>query len=454
MAEVPIIYTGRGFAPNIPKDDGRAMSRLSEFITKAEELKYQTFRQNEQEFLKNANIDPVFFISTANQATQAKALDVYKKRWAQKMKDSNNNLSTEDKQSMLAEKNYLIAMQQKMQSDQDLWLQHRNMIIQNPNKYDAEEWSAFDKTYRETGEYLPLMPPIKAKSLDMALEDNPITTGTIWGNTETEERGGLSGFVDVKYYGDEAQGRQRVKDVAMMDEAYTKDLVKQFSNLDEATKLQYLDVSPKDGTISSQEAKDFNPIIKWAQDTKWRSAVKKERTAWRSTERARTGATQSELAQNPIGQKRTIDVGYGGIARPNMYSLGGTKLLKDVPTKGAFALDDVSASDYALSGNLARAYLKDYDADRKTFIVQTTARDPLSGIETNQLIEIPSANLDYLKDETPIVVNGKKMTIREFETSQNVMSNVPTRAEWAKTKKLGEDTSLVAYMKEVHGQTK
>lgn len=70
-----ILYTGKGFSTPLQSDGGRAMSRLSDFITKAEELKYSTFKQNEQEFLKNSNIDPVFFISTANQKTQAGLLD-------------------------------------------------------------------------------------------------------------------------------------------------------------------------------------------------------------------------------------------------------------------------------------------------------------------------------------------------------------------------------------------
>lgn len=98
MADV--IYTGKGLASNLPKDNGSAMGRLSNFITKAEELKYQTFKQNEQEFLKTSNVDPAFFISTANQNTQAKLLDDYNKRWATRMKESNNNLSLEDKQAI------------------------------------------------------------------------------------------------------------------------------------------------------------------------------------------------------------------------------------------------------------------------------------------------------------------------------------------------------------------
>jgi hypothetical protein len=277
-----IIYTGKGLAPQISQESGKAMSRLSDFITRAEELKYQAFKQNEQEFLKNSNIDPAFFISKANQETQIKMLDDFNRKWAERMKSSGNNLSVDDKMAMQAEKNYIISQQQEMQTRQDLWRQHRDMIMQNPNKYDAQEWSIYDAKYREKGEYPLIAPPIKAKSIDMAIEDNPVVGNE---NTQTipETRDGLRGFVDVRFSGDEQQGRERVKQVALMDEAYSKDLVTQFSNLDEATKLKYLDAD-KNGLISPQEAEDFNAIIKWGQDTKWQKALRRDELGWRKTE--------------------------------------------------------------------------------------------------------------------------------------------------------------------------
>lgn len=278
-----ILYTGKGFSQPLQSDGGRSMSRLSDFITKAEELKYSTFKQNEQEFLKNSNIDPAFFISTANQKTQAGLLEAYNQKWSQKMKQSGYNMSMEDKMAMQAEKNYIIANQQEMQTRQDLWMQHRNMIMQNPTKFDAEEWAQYDDVYRRTGEYPLVSPPIKAHSLDMALEDNPVV-GNVWQYTEKEEQGGLPGLRETSYSGDETQARKRVRDLIIQDEAVAKDAVKQFNSLDEQTKLQYLDAD-KNGTISPEEKKDFNPIIKWAQDTKWKTALKINESKWKSVAR-------------------------------------------------------------------------------------------------------------------------------------------------------------------------
>jgi len=287
MPDFSNLYTGRGLAVNLPQDSGRSTERLSNFIIKAAEIKYNAFKENEQEFLKNSQIDPAFFISSANQKTQVGLLDEFNKKWAQVMKATNNNMSTEQKQQMLTEKNFVISQQQEMQSKQDLWLQHRNMIMQNPNKFDAEEWSVYDNIYRSTGEYPLVAPPIKARSIDMALEDNPVIGNEQPAQTIEETRNGLRGFVDVRYSGTEAQARQRVKDVALMDEAYTKDLTRQFNQLDETTKLKYFDAD-KNGIISKDEARDFNPIIKWAQDTKWQTALKRDELAWRKTEVTRS----------------------------------------------------------------------------------------------------------------------------------------------------------------------
>jgi hypothetical protein len=94
--------------------------------------------------------------------------------------------------------------------------------------------------------------------------------------------------------------------------------------------------------------------------------------------------------------------------------LGGNVLLKDIPTTGAKLLDDIGAYDYDLKGNLARAYLKDYDADKKTIIVQVTSKDPTSGIDTQQLLEIPQENIPNFQN-IKIDVNGKQTTIGELK---------------------------------------
>jgi hypothetical protein len=286
------------------------------------------------------------------------------------------------------------------------------MVAQNPNKYSFDEWSEFDKRYRETGDYPLAMPPIKAQSLDMALEDNPVIGNEILGEPIPETRGNVKGFYEQSMSGTEEQARQRVKDLLLKDEAYTKDAVKQFTQLPEEEKMKYLDAD-KNGIISADEAKDFNPIIRWAQDTKWNRAVKSQKGTWKAVPGQSTAKGATDIT-SVVGKRRDIDPKYGNISRPNIYSLGGTVLLKDIPTTGAKLLDDTGAYDYQLKGNLAKAYLKDYDADKKTIIVQVTSKDPTSGIDTQQLLEIPQENIPNFQS-IKIDVNGKQTTIGELK---------------------------------------
>lgn len=424
MADV--IYTGKGLASNLPKDNGSAMGRLSNFITKAEELKYQTFKQNEQEFLKTSNVDPAFFISTANQNTQAKLLDDYNKRWATRMKESNNNLSLEDKQAMQSEKNFIITSQQEMQAKQDLWQQHRQMIQQNPTKYDQEEWSAFDKAYRESGEYPITMPPIKAKSLDMALEKNPVIGNEIAQPPEYSTVGGVRMFADVTHSGSEADARERVKQVALMDEAYTKDLALQFRALDPATKLKYLDVN-KDGHISKAEEQDVNPIIQWAQDTKWQQALKVNRTKPTRVPTTPTKSTGYAIKFGgrdvivPVGQKRSVPINYGGEARPNLYSFGGSAVLYDLPTEGGNVLYDTDKESMEGGSNVS-GQLIDYDKDNDMLIIRTTTGVSNMGIDSKQLVEIPAGNIPDV-DRLPILKDGKQTTLGEIRKGKVSKSN-------------------------------
>ncbi len=407
-----LIYTGENRGVKLPTGErvSRAESSLSDFITRAEEIKYKSFKDNEQEFLKNSTIDPAFFISTANQQAQAKMLDEFNNTWAGEYKKYQGNMPMEVKQKMVAAKNLLLAQQQKMQSDQDLWAQHRTLVTQNPTKFDTDEWAHADADYRQTGEYKLTMPPIRAKSLDMALEDNPVIGNEILGEPIPETRGGVKGFYEQTTSGTMEAAKQRVRDLALVDPAYTKDLIRQFTALPLEQKLPYLTYTNSYGKIDESDRGDENAIIKWAQETKWQKALKNTKGAWRAVPGQTSTAKPATDITSLVGQKRDIDPKYGNVSRPNIYSLGGKLVLTDVPTKGAKLLDDQGSYDYETKGNLARAILKDYDVDKKTIIVQVTATDPTSGIATQQLVEIPQENIPNWQN-IKINLNGKETPI-------------------------------------------
>ena len=107
MADV--IYTGRNLATKLPTDSGNAMQGLANFVAKAEETKFNVFQKNKDAFMKMTDVDPVMFLTTANQATQAKLLDDFNKEAAQIYKNSGGFPSMEEMQQIQAKKNFLIS---------------------------------------------------------------------------------------------------------------------------------------------------------------------------------------------------------------------------------------------------------------------------------------------------------------------------------------------------------
>ena len=428
MADFTTLYSGKGLSAPLPSDGGKATSRLSDFLVKAEEIKYKAFKENEQEFLVNSNIDPVFLISTKNREAQQDMLDAFNQKWAQKFKESGHNLSTEDKKALLTEKNLLLAEQQDMQAKQDLWLQHRNMIMQNPSKFDAEEWAEHDANYRVSGEYDLVAPPIKARSLDMALEENPINSAAIPGQDIQETRSGIKGVRAVTYGGTEEQGRKRVADMILSDEAYAKDISKQFMALDEATKLQYLDAD-KNGAISPDERKNFNPIIKWAQDTKWQKGVKQNLSQWRaipgqtqktSTQGQGTFSKVAELAPGERVGYRT----YGGKVYNNPFGLDGSKVLYGIPTAGANILTGEWAD--AVDPGSVNVRLVAYDPEKKVILAETTSGSESAMTASKVLLEIPQQNIPNFGN-IPIIENGTRITIGQLPQTTTTITETPAQ---------------------------
>jgi hypothetical protein len=289
------------------------------------------------------------------------------------------------------------------------------MIMQNPSKFDAEEWAEHDANYRVSGEYNLVAPPIKARSLDMALEENPINSAAIPGEDIQETRSGIKGVRAVTYGGTEEQGRKRVADMILSDEAYAKDISKQFMALDEATKLQYLDAD-KSGTISPEERKNFNPIIKWAQDTKWQKGVKQSLSQWRATpgQTQRTSTqgqgTFSKVAELAPGERVGYRT-YGGKVYNNPFGLDGSKVLYGIPTAGANILTGEWAD--AVDPGSVNVRLVAYDPEKKVILAETTSGSESAMTASKVLLEIPQQNVPNFEN-IPIIEGGNRMTIGQL----------------------------------------
>lgn len=406
------LYTGKNLAAKLPTDRGNAMQGLSRFIAKAEETKFQVFQQNKNEFMKMTDVDPVMFLTTANQQAQAKLLDEFNKEASQIYKNSGGFPSMEDMQQIQAKKNYLMSEQQKMQADMEQALMEREIIEKdNGANYDPQEW------YQN--KYLPYIESGKWDKTPMVKRAKPIESvfkGKVTGAGAYEEQDPDNPTRLRQTSASKKDVAIRIADTIFMDESVKRHAMEEWRGLPESEKEQYFNDLNGDGLISDEERQQGdvlvksldNPIIKSYVDKHWANLVT---TKFTNKQRPPAPAKSAGGVAAVVAEKRDIDPQYGNISRPNIYSLGGDVALTDIPTVGALLLDDTGAYDDQIKGNLAKGVLKDYDANRKTVIVQVTSRDPLSFIETNQLVEIPLKNVINQVKDIKITVDGKTTTI-------------------------------------------
>ena len=412
-----ILYTGKGLATKLPTDGGNAMQGLANFVAKAEETKFNVFQKNKDAFMKMTDVDPVMFLTTANQEAQAKLLDDFNKEAAQIYKNSGGFPSMEEMQQIQAKKNYLVSAQNDMQADMERYLQDRQAVSKDfSGQIDQDVFKAREDAYISgKGKYgtEPLKPSAINPYAYYAQNRNK-GTGTKGKVKVTIKKDGKLITEERLASATEPEAREMVLADMMSQPRLAMGYIEQFKRLKETdpeTYIKYLDTTG-DGTVDAQEEKEAgyqsNPIIQWAQDNFWQSKI----TLEEKTEEKPVTAPKPTAGDisTVVGEKRDIDPNYGNIARPNIYSLGGNVSITDIPTRGAKLLDDSGAYDYKLQGNLAKAALKDYDADKKTIIVQVTARDPISFVETKQLVEVPQENIPNYKD-IKINVDGKTTTI-------------------------------------------
>ncbi len=169
------LYTGKGMSAPLPSGQPiqQAAERASDFIIAAEKLKYDTYRKNEEEFLKAGNITPEFVLADSARKNTATAIDLYNKKWAKifQEKASSGGLTTQDKQQMATEKNFIISQNQKDVADMERYRAVKEAVIRNPNQYSEEEFRMAEAEYLNSGQFNLTTPPIKAKDVTGFLKD-------------------------------------------------------------------------------------------------------------------------------------------------------------------------------------------------------------------------------------------------------------------------------------------
>lgn len=277
-----VIYTGRGLSTKLPTDSGNAMQGLANFVAKAEETKFNVFQKNKDAFMKMTDVDPVMFLTTANQATQAKLLDDFNKEAAQIYKNSGGFPSMEEMQRIQAKKNFLISKQQEMQSDMERYLADREAISRDINgNLDKDEFTQREQGYFGGGRYGES--PLSASPLDVGLylnRDVNKAQGTPTPEYKTIKIGGVDQKVTISKSATEPEARDYIGRLMVSNPRIAKGIVKEIQQLKTTAPQEYVRIFDKtgDGTVDQYEEKEAgyvsNPIIKYAQDKYWQNAIK------------------------------------------------------------------------------------------------------------------------------------------------------------------------------------
>lgn len=439
-----IIYTGKNFSQPLQSDGGRSMSRLSDFILKAEELKYNTFKQNEQEFLKNSNIDPAFFISTANQKTQAGLLEAYNQKWSQKMKQSGYNMSMEDKMAMQAEKNLIVSQQNDMLMKQKMWEEEDALVKKYPGEYDDAEHRQKTLDYITTGNFDYTSVPYRALPVaDELMKIRGKVGKTTAVTRPLPDRPGYQQTIETT--GTREDIAPIIIDRVFNNPRIMKDMMNKWNALPREEKDRRLIESgydtDKSGTLSPQERASGealtksaeNPILKYYIDENYKYGVLEEPGGQPQRLPGFTGGTVSKKTVKLAGAMLDLEPGeragfrtYGGMVYNNPFQLDGTKVVYGVPTANAKGLTGDFAD--AIEAGSVNVRLVNYDPDKKVFIVDTNTASESAQVGSKTLLEVPQQDIAGYEN-IPIIEKGRRMTIGEL------LKSAPTTTQATPKKK-------------------
>ncbi len=280
MANFSQGFTGKDTAITLPSNEGvqRAQQGLNAIITQAEELRYKTWKDNKDQFLKNATIDPVFVLSDSSRKSQMALINNFNKKWGKKAQETNYNFTEQDRQDMLTEKNFIISEAQNQQAQMQRFLQHRDMVAKDiQGLYDTNAFGEAMDRYMETGIYDLSRPPLKALSPSSYLSGmaNKETGEYIMGD-KTDQVTMPSGQVayrtfniDPKSVGDWLAPR-----ILSMPEQYQLGMVKEWADLPQPEKDKWLNMADTNQDKQIDEGEKKNAILEWAKDRYTRDVLK------------------------------------------------------------------------------------------------------------------------------------------------------------------------------------
>ena len=438
MASVPLLSTGRDTAVYLDNSQvNRSAEKLQSEIIGTEKLKLNKALQEEQDFMKAIQVDPVALMTQMGIQKQSEKIDEFNKTWTEEMRKSKGVLSTEQKIRMQQEKVGVQSYQQNLAGSQQRWLEETKAYQSNPSKYSEEDYLKGTAEFFTTGNFTTALrkkPAIFIDGLNKSITAVQRKAGSTAAKTGTQ--GGMNIITTTK--GTEEEGKREFLNFLFGSDdsdAYLEFLAGQFVKEDAKTQEKYYDAAydvNKDGIISRKElelssgsddadAVASNPIVRWATDTYGAQYVKSDQTMRNQPSSPFIGGSGNEMIFTYNGKKYFTNVPD----KPEVYQMSEDRPAStefysttDYPVAKTYRLGinaklvDEGTEDDVDVGKSVEAKILGYDAEGDNILLQPTSND--GSFKTSQTIIVPRKSI--LGDMPPlyIIKEGKRVLVNSI----------------------------------------
>jgi hypothetical protein len=406
-------FTGKNTAINLPTGEGvqRAQEGLNAIVEKVANIKYQTWKENREQFLKDAKIDPMFVLSDKAMREQMEQINAFNETWGKVAQETNYNLSDKQKLDFQTHKNLIIARAQDAVSTMERFKQHQKLVQDHPELFDPVGHAKDYEIYEKTGDYNRTLPPYKEIDFGMFAEAEADKRSFVFDEHEKDLGNGLEAteaFNMPEGYEGKFLGTLLGKD-PRADKNF-------FRRWDEADKEHYFKLADanRDNKVSKEE--EQNAIVLWAKDTfpNIRKSIQQgKRVKAGYGEKATSGVSPVNVANAQVKLSpgtRAPDRSYGDQTYSKFsFGFGGNTPIYGIPTKNGKVLQGDYPPEDIDRGN-ANGRLILYDPIKHVFVMELSTGSESTGTKTTTLLEIPETNVPNFGN-IPVMVAGEKMTI-------------------------------------------
>jgi hypothetical protein len=407
-------FNGKDTSVQLPSSDGLLKSQegMNNMLMQAEQLKYNVYRKNAEEFQKASNIDPVFVLADSAQKTQMGLISAFNQKYGKLYQQYGGNLPDSVKMQMTTDRNLVIMQQQKMQSEMEAAQTQNKMVAQNPNRWDVTEQAQRYNDYIQTGNYNYQEPPIKPLSLtDAAMKNMNKVSAKEYHLPEEDKtytKNGVNYIDRTTYSAGKEDVAPYIKSAIANDDQYAAGALKEWNELGQADKEKYHNSDPT------------NPILGMAIDRHWKEWVKQDV----KTERNMVGGTSSGNMRTWQGNKYTptsaMESPFPSMPSNTYHPIPNVSKQITIPISKMELLEpDKAVSGIEKPNQSIKGFVTGYDenSDKITFLISQDYKDldyPTLASGKGMQIAVPRSSFSKeIFDDLEIMKDGKLTKLKD-----------------------------------------